>query len=87
MAESPEIQFSSGVSVFDGSPFVLVQWGQQAGQLTPDEAEAHAVKVIACATAARYDAAVMAELTGECDFPREAAAAFIVALRGRLSPG
>lgn len=82
MADS--LDFSSGVSVFDGSPFVLVTWGNQEGQLTPDEADAHAVKVIQVAQAARHDAAIYAELRESLGVDEKSAAGFVAALRDRL---
>jgi len=81
---APDLEFHSGVSAFTGEPFVMVQWGHQTGQLTPAEAEAHAIAVIQAAQAARHDAAIMAELMSNGGFGREAAAGFIGALRKRL---
>lgn len=78
------LEFHSGVSAFDGSPFVMVQWGKQTGQLTPDEADAHAVAVIQAAQAARHDAAIMAELQESVGLDRNTAGHFLLALRERL---
>ena len=78
-----EIAINSGVSLFDGSPFVVLRWGIQSGQLDPLEAEQHGLAVIAAAIASRIDAAVMAELTESIGLDKETAARFLVALRKR----
>lgn len=81
---SDQIEFHSGVSAFDGTPFVMVQWGKQTGQLTPDEADAHAVAVIQAAQAARHDAAIMQELQESIGVDFQTAGRFLLALRERL---
>lgn len=81
------LKFVSGVSVFDGSPFVLITWGTMEGQLNAAEAIAHGVEVIKAAQASVYDAAIYAELTETIGLDKEAAAGFIAALRQRLSNG
>jgi hypothetical protein len=83
MDDGGTIGMNSGVSVFNGKPFVQLYWGAQAGQLTPEEAEQHGLAVIATAMAARIDAAVFAELTESVGLDKQAAAGFIRALRKR----
>ena len=75
----------SGVSIFDGSPFVTLRWGSQSGQLTPLEAEQHGLGVIGAAIAARIDSAVVAELTEQVGVSQEVAAAFLLGLRRRVA--
>lgn len=79
-----QLEFRSGVSAFDGTPFVMVQWARETGQLTPDEADQHAVAVIQAAQAARHDAAIVAELQESLNLPREVAVAFLHRIRERL---
>jgi hypothetical protein len=82
------IRFESGVSVFDGTPFVVLRWGQETGQLTPAEAREHALAVLEAAAAAEHDALVFAELRdGRAGLSMEAAATFLVALRRRRAAG
>lgn len=59
------IEVTNGVSLFDHSPFVHIKWGTEKGQLTPDEARAFALSIIAAAECAESDAAlfrVMSEM-------------------------
>ena len=83
MTGSDRIDIESGVSLFDGSPFVVLRWGKESGQLDPLEAEQHGLAVIGAAIASRIDAAVMAELTETIGLDKETAARFLVALRKR----
>lgn len=50
------IDIVSGVSLFTGEPYVQMKWGEQDGQLTPDECRAHAAGLIEAAEAAEFDA-------------------------------
>lgn len=77
------IDVESGVSLFDGSPFVTLRWGRESGQLSALEAEQHGLAVIGAAVASRIDAAVLAELTEGLGLGKQVAAQFIVALRKR----
>lgn len=79
------LHHESAVSAFTGEPYVLLTWGRESGQLSPDEAAKLGADIISAAQAARHDAAIVAELTSEHDFPREAIAGFIGSLRRRLS--
>lgn len=74
------LHMESGVSAFDGSPFVVLAWGEQRGQLTPPEAIEHAVAMIEVATAARHDSVVVAALR-RIGFSMDEAAAFLAGLR------
>lgn len=61
----PQMVVTSGVnSRLIG--FVTVSWGENAGQLTPDEARAHALGIIAAADATDFDAALV-RILGEQD--------------------
>jgi len=42
-----------------GAPLVELSWGDQAAQFTPDEARAHALRVLEVAEAADQDAFLM----------------------------
>lgn len=80
-----ELHHESGVSAFDGSPYVLLTWGHEAGQLEVDEAVRLGADIIRCAQAARQDAAIVAELkAGGVD--QANIAQFISQLRDRLDP-
>lgn len=50
------IEMESGVSVFDGHPFVTIHTGKEKGQLTPDETREHAKHLMEVAEAAETDA-------------------------------
>jgi len=54
----------SGVSLFDGSPFVALTWGAggDRAQLTPELARDLALNVLQAADAAEFDAGLVAEL-------------------------
>jgi len=83
------ITMESGVSAFNGKGFVVLRWGKEKGQLTPEEAEQHGLAVIQTAMAARHDAAVFAEMTDSTalDIPKDTAARFIGSLRKRMGRG
>ncbi len=42
-----------------GEPLVELRWGAEEGQFTPDEARAHALRVLEAAEAAEQDAFLM----------------------------
>lgn len=72
--DKPEtLNVESGVSAFDGSPFVIVTWGHQSGQWTPEEARAHAVHVLEAAYAAEHNAALFKVLQEHASPPAVAA--------------
>lgn len=50
-----------------GQPFVTSRWGDEVGQLTPDEVRQHAIKLVECASAAEFDAALVRALTEPSD--------------------
>ena len=59
-----ELLLESGVNP-EGAPFVVIRWGRESGQLTPAEARAFAMQVMAAAEAAIHDAAFLAWLQDE----------------------
>jgi hypothetical protein len=85
--DSPDpgtIHIASGVGASTGKPFVHLSWGEQSGELSPDEARMHGLYVLQCAEAAEHDATVFAELTdGVLELAPELAARFVLALRER----
>lgn len=60
-----DLQIESGVSAFDGHPFITVRFGNARGQLSPDEARVHAQAVLHCAEAAETDAIIARIFDGE----------------------
>lgn len=78
---SDDLAMESGVSSRTGEPFVHMRWGDEAGQLSTDEARAHAVKIIDAAAAAEFDAALVKALTREMGLPYETAVAFLGTMR------
>ena len=64
-----------------GTAFVHMHWGNESGQLTPDEARTHATHMIETATAAEFDAKAFAVLHEQMGMPVEAAAQFLVMMR------
>jgi len=57
--EDAVLSVSSGVSAFDGKPFVHVRWLEQSGQWDIESARQHALQVLEAAEAAEHDAAVV----------------------------
>lgn len=53
-----EIIVESMVKASNLDPTVIIKWGRLEGQLTPDEAVAHAVVILQAAAAAQCDSAV-----------------------------
>jgi len=53
------IHIESIFGAHTGEPLVGLQWGDQTCQLTPDEARAHALRILECAEAADQDAYLM----------------------------
>jgi len=52
------IGITSGVNA-QGKAFVTLEWGVRKAQLTPNEARAHALAILECASAAESDAAFL----------------------------
>jgi hypothetical protein len=79
-AERPGMDINSGVSASTGDGFVSLHWGEQSGQLTIDEARAHALSILGAAEAADTDAALFrwCKANGMSD---EQAAAMLDAIR------
>lgn len=80
-----EIHVESGVSLFDGKPFVVLRWGKESGQLSPEEARTHAMWILACANAAESDAVVVAMLR-ESGLEEEMIGMFLTDMRIRRMP-
>jgi hypothetical protein len=53
------IHIVSLVSVSTGEGIVQLTWGNEKGQLSPEEARAHALKILECAESAETDAFVV----------------------------
>jgi hypothetical protein len=62
-ADPSGIDVYSGVSAKTGFGFVTLRWGDQHGQLTPDDARRHALSILAAAEAAEHDSAVFAVIS------------------------
>lgn len=57
-SDPSSMEMHSGVSFFDGHPFVSFRWGAEDGQLSPAEVRAHAMALLEAAEAAEGDALV-----------------------------
>lgn len=64
---SDDINMESGVSVFDGHPYVTLAWGSERGQLSPTEIRHHALALLECADAAETDALLLRAFTDKGD--------------------
>jgi hypothetical protein len=53
-----DLEMESGVNP-DLKPFITVRWGDQGGQLSPDEAREHGLRMLEVAEAAEADAALL----------------------------
>jgi hypothetical protein len=53
---SEQISIETIVSNRDGKPYVVLKWGQESGQLTPEQARQHALSILEAAEAAEGDA-------------------------------
>lgn len=80
MRGADTLWMESGVSSESGKPFVHMHWGDQSGQLTPEQAREHATHMIETATAADFDAKAM-EVLRQMGLPLDVAAGFLVAMR------
>lgn len=84
------IHLESGVSIYTGEPFVKIDWGEQHGQLTPENARAHAMFILKCADAAISDAFLWHFLCETAGLPEEKAATALMLFRdyrdGRQPP-
>jgi hypothetical protein len=78
---SDDLQVESGVSARTGEPFMHMRWGDQAGQLTPQEARQHALRILDAAAASEFDAALVRALVGEMGVPHEKAVRFLGVMR------
>jgi hypothetical protein len=75
------LETSSGVSAFTGKPFVLVTWGHESGQLTPDEARALAIRIVEAAAAAEHDSLLVRWLQGRMGLEKDTAIQALADLR------
>lgn len=69
----PQIRIESMVSTKTGKAFVKFDWGPMSGVLTPEEAKAHAVKVLEVAWGADADSILIEFLTNKVGVTLEAA--------------
>lgn len=85
VSTSEVIHVESGVSLFNGNPFVVMRWGKESGQLSPEEARTHALWILACANAAESDAVVVTMLR-ESGLEEEMIGMFLTDMRIRRMP-
>lgn len=78
--EASEMSLTSGVSLFDGAPFVVLEWGGRRAQLTPHEARGLGIDAFRAAEAADFDAGLVA-VVRRAGMPDEVAAALLSELR------
>lgn len=71
---------SSGVTK-EAKPFVTIHWVDQAGQLSPDEARAFAMRIIAAADAADFDSTFMKTWLDLASGDTEGAYGILVSMR------
>jgi hypothetical protein len=69
---NPQIQIETIYGAISRKPFVTFKWGNMAGQLTPNEARAHALAILEAADAAESDAFIVKFLDDHLDAPPEA---------------
>lgn len=74
MPDANRIEVQSIVSAADGKPYVQLKWGDQVGQLTPDEARQHALALLDAANAAETDAGLLRFIRQQGGTERQAAA-------------
>jgi hypothetical protein len=78
------VHIESGVSLFDGKPFVSFRWGdrlQHSGQFTPEAARRFGLDFIEAAEAALHDSALIKFLQAEMDIPFEGAGTMLMGVR------
>ena len=82
MQSGDTLWMESGVNPA-GKPFVHIRWNEQAGQLSPEEARQHGLRMLECAEAAESDSAVIGFLTASdgLALPVEKAAPFLGIMR------
>lgn len=83
MAKSNDnmIHMQSGVSAFTGEPFITLQWGDQRGQLTVEEARSHAFAILETCEAATSDAFLFKFMRERVKADEQRAAQLLVAFR------
>lgn len=81
-----DIRIESGVSAERRDGFVVLRWGSESGQLTPEEARQHALAILGAADAAEHDAAAFNYALAAEGWDLRKAAAFIAALREFRQP-
>lgn len=70
-----------GIVGTDGEPKVTMAWGDQRGQLSPDETRQHAMLMLEAAENAVHDAAIFQFFTKECGQDDSTAAHALTAVR------
>lgn len=81
MSHSKDFGIISRVNAADSQPVVEFRWGDQVGELTPDEARAHALKILAAADAAESDAFMVGFLRNEVGASLQGAAGLLQEFR------
>lgn len=69
------------VSAESGKPIVQLSWGEQAGQISPEQARAHALLILEAAQNAVADAAILGWARDELNVDLERGAQLLDALR------
>lgn len=77
----PEILTESMVAVADHEPFVVIKWGEMAGQFTLQEAREFALTVMTAAEAAEHDSSLMRFLEEETGLSPQASGQVLGSLR------
>jgi hypothetical protein len=83
VADDRIIHLESGVSAFNGKPFLRVSWGKEVGQVSPQEARTMASDWFDAAAAAEHDALLMAELQETVGLDFQTAGQVLLSLRAR----
>lgn len=83
MSDQNLMYSSSGVSAFTGDPFVLLTWGHESAQMTPDEARAFALHIINAADTAENDALIVKVLQEVIETSHDAALMVLGIMRDR----
>jgi hypothetical protein len=81
MSTADEIRVTSVVGYKTGQPIVEIAWGENRGQLTAEEARAHAMRVLECADAAESDLFIFTWVTDSLGMPAPQAATLLADFR------
>lgn len=74
-----ELTMESGTRE-DGKPFITMRWGSEVGQIGPDEARLHALRMLEVAEAAESDAVTVSFLVDK-EFDEVGIASFLMMQR------